>query len=403
MASSKHYRLMCSIVAVGSLLFNLTIIEAAKDVVESSAAVTKFPPSQRQKKWPQRDSIEDFLSDRRYLETLVNTTDILTKSHWKRDSSYTKSWTNEDWERHQIKSIHRYTRHIQSWFSSPTFLSVLPTILVSVLWAITCMSAVSRFRSVENFVNKAPFSTSISSFTSPISILLALKTNRALNRLFEARNMFGLFIRVSTSLSGLSVNYIYQPIDKNLGLLVGRYLAAYGWSMKGQLRGEDDSIVLETLLPSTESTWVLSQQDHPSAIVFRLRSIVADLTKRGKLPNAITKSFEDRLNELERAMGVCKRIKASPIPPTFTRMTSRVLCMFLCFLPLALVSTPGLKSPLAVLVIVTFLSYIFVGIDEISVEVENPFPLLPMFSLSSNLEQKVADQFESYQDMPKSR
>jgi predicted membrane chloride channel (bestrophin family) len=50
---------------------------------------------------------------------------------------------------------------------------------------------------------------------------------------------------------------------------------------------------------------------------------------------------------------------------------------------------------------VIFLSYIFVGIDEIGVEVENPFPLLPMFTLSSILKEKVADQFAMFQDMPK--
>jgi predicted membrane chloride channel (bestrophin family) len=74
--------------------------------------------------------------------------------------------------------------------------------------------------------------------------------------------------------------------------------------------------------------------------------------------------------------------------------------MFLFFLPLALVSTTGM-SPFAILLIVIFLSYIFVGIDEIGVEVENPFPLLPMFTLSSILKEKVADQFAMFQDMPK--
>lgn len=385
------------------LLVSLATSDAAMSDVVASQIARELPPAQRQKKWTRRDNIDDFLSDHRNLARLTNTTDILTKTHWKRDSSYTKSWNNEDWERHQIKSLRRYTSHVRSWLLSPTFYSVLPTILVSVVWAMVCISAVSKFQTVEDFVSKAPFSTSISSFTSPISILLALKINRALNRLFEARNSFGLFIRATTALSGMAVNYIYQPIDRTLGLTVGRYLAAFGWCMKGQLQGEDDTVVLQVLLPPSEAAWVQAQPDHPTAIMFRLRSIVADLTKRNNLPSSITKSFEDRLTELERAMGVCKRIKASPIPPTFTRMTSRVLCMFLCFLPLALVSTPGLKSPLAIFVIVTFLSYIFVGIDEISVEVENPFPLLPLFSLSSTLEQKVVDQFEAYQSLPKSR
>mmetsp|Transcript_23262 Transcript_23262/g.43182 ORF Transcript_23262/g.43182 Transcript_23262/m.43182 type:complete len:218 (+) Transcript_23262:429-1082(+) len=215
--------------------------------------------------------------------------------------------------------------------------------------------------------------------------------------------MFGLLLRVATSLAGLVVNYIYVPIDKNLGLLIGRYLAAFGWCVKGQLRGEDDTLVLQTLLPPEEVEWVKAQSilDSPSAIIFRIRSIIANLTIRGKLQGSVSKLMEEKLGDLERAIGACKRIKASPIPPTFTRMTSRVLCLFLVFLPLALVNSQGMQSTVGILVIVTFLSYIFVGLDEISVEVENPFPLLPMFSLSSDLDMKVVMQFAMKNDMPR--
>eukprot|EP00536_Pseudo-nitzschia_multiseries_P007195 jgi/Psemu1/296490/fgenesh1_pm.166_\ len=352
------------------------------------------------------DNVESLLSDLSKLDNFFGSTPILTKTHSKRDSSYTKSWTDADWKIHQAKSFQRYGRHIRSWFSSPTFFSVLPTVMVSSFWTILCIFAV-RFNLVKDFVQRAPFSHSISSFTSPISILLALKTNRALNRLFEARSVWGKMIRVTSSLAGMAVNYI-SPIDQELGLLMGRYLAAFGWCMKGKLRGEDDGLVLRTLLPSSEIQWLESCQngadgvkDNPSAIIFRLRNVVANITNRGdgRLSIAASQIIEDRLGELESSVGICKKIVASPIPPTFTRMTSRVLCLFLGFLPLALVSS-GMQSPSAILMIVTFLSYIFVGIDEIGVEVEYPFPLLPMFSLANNLKVGVGNQFRMMKEMP---
>mmetsp|Transcript_40013 Transcript_40013/g.113294 ORF Transcript_40013/g.113294 Transcript_40013/m.113294 type:complete len:100 (+) Transcript_40013:1-300(+) len=82
----------------------------------------------------------------------------------------------------------------------------------------------------------------------------------------------------------------------------------------------------------------------------------------------------------------------SPIPPTYTRHTSRVLCLYLGLLPIALVggSTCGL---LAILVNISLLSYVFVGIDEIGVEIENPFPLLPMYHLSTVVQENVGNQF----------
>jgi predicted membrane chloride channel (bestrophin family) len=204
----------------------------------------------------------------------------------------------------------------------------------------------------------------------------------------------------------MATHYL-SPIDPEQGLLMGRYLAAFGWCMKGKLRGEDDSLVLRTLLPSSEMAWMESCNsgsggiiDSPSVIIFRLRSIVANLTndaENNRLSIAATQIIEERLGELESSVGICKKIVASPIPPTFTRMTSRVLCLFLCCLPLALVSS-GI-SPIAILVVVTFLSYIFVGIDEIGVEMENPFPILPMFSLATTLKSGVGNQFKMMKEM----
>jgi putative membrane protein len=355
-----------------------------------------------------QDNVESFLSDLAELDSLSGTASILTKSHSKSDSSYTKCWTEDDWKLHQLKSLRRYTKHLQSWWTSPTFISVLPTVATSFLWTSICIFAV-RCELVKEYVQQAPFSQSISSLTSPISILLALKINRSLNRLFEARTAWGKMIRIATSLAGMAVHYIV-PIDPGKGLLIGRYLAAFGWCMKGKFRGgEDDSIVLRTLLPSDEVAWMESCKngpgntvDSPSAIIFRLRSVIASMTNKSDgarfLSDAASQVMEERLGELEQSVGTCNKIIASPIPPTFTRMTSRVLCLFLFFLPLALVSS-GMQSPIAILVIVTFLSYIFVGIDEISVEVEHPYPLLPMFALATNLKNRVGNQYKMMKEM----
>ena len=355
-----------------------------------------------------QDNVESFLSDLAELDSLSGTASILTKSHSKSDSSYTKFWTVDDWKLHQLKSLRRYAKHLRSWWKSPTFISVLPTVAMSFLWTSICIFAV-RCELVKEYVQQAPFSQSISSFTSPISILLALKINRSLNRLFEARTAWAKMTRVATSLAGMAVHYIV-PVDPEKGLLIGRYLAAFGWCMKGKLRGgEDDSIVLRTLLPFDEAAWMESCKNgpdytsgSPSAIIFRLRSIIASMTNEsdeGRFMSVVASQvMEERLGELEQTVGTCKKIVASPIPPTFTRMTSRVLCLFLFFLPLALVSS-GMQSPIAILVIVTFLSYIFVGIDEISVEVEHPFPLLPMFALATNLKNGVANQYKMMKEL----
>lgn len=241
-----------------------------------------------------------------------------------------------------------------------------------------------KYATIADIGIKTSFSTA--AFSAPISLLMALRTNRALNRLLEARSQFGKMIRVTSGITSLMANYCPDQ-----ALLVGRYLSIYGWTVKALLRGESEhaTLVLNTVLPPKEAAWMdQSPADHPTSIIFRVRQILAANIDR--LPLAASQAMEARLCELEITLGVCKRLLASPIPPTYTRHTSRVLCLFLGMLPIAMVGSKA--SLLATLINISLISYVFVGIDEIGVEIEHPFPLLPMYHLSVVLQNNVRNQ-----------
>lgn len=338
------------------------------------------------------DSISSLLADLANLQHLQGHIMILTPTNSKgSDSSYTKSWTNDEWGYYQARSLRRYGRHLVSWTQSPTARAVLPTVGALMVWSALVYHAFHHyFPTLLPWVKDGDFVIGLGSFTAPISLLLALRTNRALNRLLEGRSMWGALVRASTTLAGLAATYI-QPQDSNVALLMGRYLAILGWCLKGSLRNEEDTEVLRTVLPPDEAAWMeRSPGDHPTAIICRLRQLIASQVKH--LPLVAAQAMEDRLAELEVVVGTCKRLLGSPIPPTYTRHTSRVLCLYLGMVPLALVgnSKAGLS---AILVNVALLSYVFVGIDEIGVEIEHPFPLLPMYHLSKVTQDNVGNQF----------
>jgi ion channel-forming bestrophin family protein len=309
---------------------------------------------------------------------------LVTPTHSKRDSSYTKSWTNEDWERHQVSSLVRYGRHLSSWIRSPTAAAILPTVAVVCLWAGFVMFVSNRNEALSKFLHSGSFSSwTISSFSAPIALLLTLRTNRSLDRLLEARSQWGVAFRALVSLAGMTV-YVK---DHETALLMGRYLAIYGWCLKGLVRGETDSEVIAAVIPPDEAPWLISARDRPTAIVYRLRSILS----AQQLSTAAHQAIEHRLYDLESALGICKRILASPVPPTYTRHTSRVLCLYLAMIPFALIGTD--ISPVALLVNVALTSYLTIGLDEICVEIENPFPILPIYYLCNAMQNGVANQF----------
>jgi ion channel-forming bestrophin family protein len=315
---------------------------------------------------------------------------IFQPSHSKRDSSYTKTWTSEDWIIAQRPCWKRYRDHLSSWYKSPTAMAVFPAVSIAVGWAALVVLVSHHVPFLAKWIHSCTFAK-VEISTAPIALLLTLRTNKGLDRLFEARAQWGILVRAVTQLSAMAATYL-QPQDPQASLLFARYLVVLGWSVKGLFRGEDDQPVVAQLLPPTEANFVLTTTttaDHPSAILFRLRSLLASHAHH--LPVAAHHAMETSLSDMEKAFGICRRILGSPIPPTYTRHTSRVLCSYLALLPLSLVDK-GVSS-VAILLSAAIISYVFIGIDEIGVEVEHPFPLLPLHSLCNKMQTSVVQQF----------
>jgi predicted membrane chloride channel (bestrophin family) len=99
-----------------------------------------------------------------------------------------------------------------------------------------------------------------------------------------------------------------------------------------------------------------------------------------------------------RGLRGCERILGSPIPPTYSRHLSRVLTIWLATLPLGLM---GSGIPAVGTVFATgFTSYVLIGLDEIGMEIEHPFPLLPLQQLAAAAQNGVSMQLMDYECNP---
>ena len=92
---------------------------------------------------------------------------------------------------------------------------------------------------------------------------------------------------------------------------------------------------------------------------------------------------------LVRVYGMCERIKGSPIPPMYTRHTSRLLMFWLFVLPVSLCGSGVGKA--ASLITTVIAAFVMVGIDEIGVQIEQPFRIMPMRPMSAAVMRDVAD------------
>lgn len=86
-------------------------------------------------------------------------------------------------------------------------------------------------------------------------------------------------------------------------------------------------------------------------------------------------------------LGMCERIFKSPIPVFYTRHTARFLITWLLFLPLGLY--PNLNPHWLVVPVTIALSYFLLGIEELGVQIEEPFSVLPLESMAAGIEGSI--------------
>eukprot|EP00930_Biecheleria_cincta_P106136 TRINITY_DN9940_c0_g1_i1.p1 TRINITY_DN9940_c0_g1~~TRINITY_DN9940_c0_g1_i1.p1 ORF type:complete len:244 (+),score=28.04 TRINITY_DN9940_c0_g1_i1:673-1404(+) len=128
-------------------------------------------------------------------------------------------------------------------------------------------------------------------------------------------------------------------------------------------------------------------------VTHMLRSKVADmglsLVQRAHMESNITRLVDD--------MGACENIFATPIPVGYAKQTTYFLFLWLFFLPWAL------QGPLGLGVVFgqQLLSFFLLGIEDIGIQIEQPFDMLPLKKICfkiSNEAKTVRANFDALED-----
>ena len=98
------------------------------------------------------------------------------------------------------------------------------------------------------------------------------------------------------------------------------------------------------------------------------------------------------LKEIDHAIASCERLFTSPIPPNMARHGLRSLTIWLLALPLVLAGS----MPVPTIVLWTAsTSYIFLGLDELGAQVEQPFKIMPLWQLCHLAQLNVEEALSS--------
>lgn len=283
----------------------------------------------------------------------------------------------ERWRKHRSGS--RFSRALLTMPQSYVVQHVVnPVIAISLCTAVLCAAQLYIGTDVFNLP------TSLFSLSAPsLGLLLVFRTNASYERWDGARKMIGLVKNRSEDLvRQVCVRFPEDRPDLKEQML--RYIQAFFFALKVHLRSgpggfEDDTNLVEDLTPvlkPKELEMLLQATNRPAHIMNCMTQIV----KEAKLEGGALMCLDQNLTQLADVLGGCERILRTPIPLSYTRMTTRFLFVWLLLLPLAL-SGEILRLDHSIwltIPAVSFIAFGLLGVEEVGVQIEEPFSILPM-------------------------
>ncbi len=200
---------------------------------------------------------------------------------------------------------------------------------------------------------------------SLLGFLIVFRMNASNNRYWEGRSSWGAIINASRNL--VRVGVAHTDGGAQLADLVAGYVICLRRSLQGNL----DVVESEDFLPDPVSRRAEIFGNPPTAIALAISEWIERNYREGQLESQLVRHMEDQLSKLVDAQGACEKIRKTPMPFVYVVMIKQLILVYLITLPFAVGPNCGWWSPVVMAIVALGLF----GIEEASVEIEDPFGL----------------------------
>lgn len=202
---------------------------------------------------------------------------------------------------------------------------------------------------------------------SLIGFLLVMRMNSSNARYWEGRTHWGTIINTSRNLARVGSHYTKE------GEYLADLVAGFAISLKLSLRGSRDLAEAAPFLPPDLLGVADDFGNQPTAVAAAMTAWVRKNAVAGVLDPEMTRHCEAQIAELVNAQGGCEKIQKTPLPFAYVSLIKLMILVYLATLPLVICERFGWWSP----ILVGVLSLGMFGMEEASVEIEDPFGTSP--------------------------
>ena len=231
-----------------------------------------------------------------------------------------------------------------------------------------------------------------------MGLVLVFRVNAGYDRWWEARKLWGNVVNCSRNLAIIVISYI-KPSNKNEIENMLSLIAAMPYLMKNNLRGITSVDEVKHLLDDETYAQLQQWQHRPNLISSKLASVLSQMQENGKLNQFAFLKAEELREAILDCQGACERILKTPMPFVMAIKSRRFILLFLIILPVALVNYSVYINPM----IMTLVAYALFSLDQIGLELQNPFSIdnlshLPLNDICSTIENNIMEIKKSKTD-----
>lgn len=226
---------------------------------------------------------------------------------------------------------------------------------------------------------------------APLALLLLARVNTVVRRFHEGRSCWEATINNSRNIASVVSSAGNEPDNDQLKARCCRLLVCYAWAVKAANRYENPTVrpVFQALLGKEEAQQASRSRKPSMHVLSLLRRATMGLSR--KLPLACSEELQRSISDLNSAFGDTERLMSTPLSPTYMRHSSRSLLLLLGLLPATLIGA-GITSLPKLMVAVLGTAYVGIGIDEIGIQTEMPFDILPLHGMAAIITRDVENE-----------
>jgi putative membrane protein len=265
--------------------------------------------------------------------------------------------------------------------------SVIPSILPRVLLC----GGFGVFISFLHFFNLPILSSIVPSIV--LGLLLVFRTNTAYERFWEGRKMWGTLVNNVRNLARQIWVAIEEKDPQDIAFKKSalRLLPAFAVAMKLHLRQESVNPELEPLMSPAQYQKLKSMNNPPLEIAFWIEDYLHEQYEGNCVDVYQLTGMKELINSMIDVLGGCERILKTPIPLAYAIHLKQLLLLYCLALPFQIVKDLSWGTG----PVVALISFTLFGIEEIGIEIENPFGHdandLPLDNICAAMQRNIDD------------